>query len=245
MLFLLAAGGRAEQMRRPMPVSNSTSLSPMLTIGEFCSSTTLSGDRKLSLSIFLTSSSGTPTKVPLGGPSGKRAVGNHRHFGAAEIEPMPIGGLRSNLGGPRQRAAAKHGRCAQTGAERKQGPSRNIICHAFFLHCFLNGAFLNYASCRPGGLSFRLLSKQPQAAPALASWQADSGAQKTRGRSAEMCRLDYEARRIIFRFAWSRSCPDLRRDIRPAEPGDGADARRRGDVDLGEVAVDHVDADEQ
>ena len=54
----------------PMPVSNSTSLSPKLTIGEFCSSTTLSGDRKLSLSIFLTSSSGTPMKVPLGGPSG-------------------------------------------------------------------------------------------------------------------------------------------------------------------------------
>jgi hypothetical protein len=54
----------------PMPVSNRISLSPVFTIGEFCSSTTLSGDRKLSLSIFRTSSSGTPTKVPLGGPSG-------------------------------------------------------------------------------------------------------------------------------------------------------------------------------
>jgi hypothetical protein len=42
----------------------------MFTIGEFCSSTTLSGDRKLSLNIFFTSSSGTPMKVPLGGPSG-------------------------------------------------------------------------------------------------------------------------------------------------------------------------------
>src|SRR5450631_3537670 len=39
--------------------------------------------------------------------------------------------------------------------------------------------------------------------------------------------------------------PYLRRDIRPAEPGDGADARRRGHVDLGEMAVDDVDADEQ
>src|ERR1035438_8406115 len=49
----------------PMPVSNSTSLSPMFTIGEFCSSTILSGDRKLSVSIFVISSSGAPTKVDL------------------------------------------------------------------------------------------------------------------------------------------------------------------------------------
>src|SRR3954454_6466175 len=39
--------------------------------------------------------------------------------------------------------------------------------------------------------------------------------------------------------------PDLRRHIRPAEPCDGADAGGGGDVDLGQVAVDHVDADEQ
>src|SRR5258708_14433598 len=54
----------------PMPGSNSTSLSPVLPIGEFDSSTIVSGDRKLSVSIFLISSSGAPTKVPLGGPSG-------------------------------------------------------------------------------------------------------------------------------------------------------------------------------
>src|SRR5674476_842923 len=36
--------------------------------------------------------------------------------------------------------------------------------------------------------------------------------------------------------------PDHRRDVRPAEPGNGADAGRRGDVDLGEIAVDDVDA---
>ena len=53
-----------------MPVSNSTSLSPMFTIGEFCSSTMLSAGRKLSVSIFLISSSEAPVKVPLGGPSG-------------------------------------------------------------------------------------------------------------------------------------------------------------------------------
>src|SRR5687768_13577225 len=39
--------------------------------------------------------------------------------------------------------------------------------------------------------------------------------------------------------------PDLGCDVRPAELGDGADAGRRGDVDLRQVAVDHVDADQQ
>src|SRR5450432_1075039 len=39
--------------------------------------------------------------------------------------------------------------------------------------------------------------------------------------------------------------PDHRRYIRAAEPGNGADAGRGGDVDLGEIAVDDVDADEQ
>src|SRR6185437_749407 len=39
--------------------------------------------------------------------------------------------------------------------------------------------------------------------------------------------------------------PDLRRDVGSAEAGDGADAGRRGYVDLGEIAVDHVDADKQ
>ena len=39
--------------------------------------------------------------------------------------------------------------------------------------------------------------------------------------------------------------PDQRRDVRPAEIPDRADAGRRGDVDLGEPAADHVDADEQ
>src|SRR5712691_12795045 len=39
--------------------------------------------------------------------------------------------------------------------------------------------------------------------------------------------------------------PDHRCDVRPAESLDRPDAGRRGDVDLGEEAVDHVDADEQ
>src|SRR5258706_15073439 len=39
--------------------------------------------------------------------------------------------------------------------------------------------------------------------------------------------------------------PDFRRDIRAAEPGDGANAGWGGDVDLGEMAVDDVDADKQ
>ncbi len=39
--------------------------------------------------------------------------------------------------------------------------------------------------------------------------------------------------------------PDFRGDVRPAEPRDGADAGRRGHVDLGQVAVDDVNADKQ
>jgi hypothetical protein len=39
--------------------------------------------------------------------------------------------------------------------------------------------------------------------------------------------------------------PDFRRDIRTAEPRDRANSRRQGHVDLGEMAVDDVDADKQ
>src|SRR5450631_287173 len=39
--------------------------------------------------------------------------------------------------------------------------------------------------------------------------------------------------------------PDLPSHIRSAEPRNRANSRRRGDVDLGEMAVDDVDADEQ
>src|SRR5579871_4125446 len=39
--------------------------------------------------------------------------------------------------------------------------------------------------------------------------------------------------------------PDQRRDVRAAEILDRADAGWRGDVDLGEIVADHVDADEQ
>jgi|SRR5580658_8821873 hypothetical protein len=49
------------------------------------------------------------------------------------------------------------------------------------------------------------------------------------------------------------ACPDLRLDcvpdhggdVRAAEALDDADAGRRGDVDLGKIAVDHVDARKQ
>src|SRR6185503_9807643 len=39
--------------------------------------------------------------------------------------------------------------------------------------------------------------------------------------------------------------PDQRSDVGAAEALDLADAGRRGDVDLGEVVADHVDADEE
>jgi hypothetical protein len=82
----------------PMPVSNRISLSPVFTIGEFCSSTTLSGLRKLSESILPYFLIGTPTKVPLGGPSGSVPSETHGHFGVAEHEAVPVGVCVPSLG---------------------------------------------------------------------------------------------------------------------------------------------------
>ena len=118
-----------------MPVSNSTSLSPMFTIGEFCSSTMLSGGRKLSVSIFLISSSEAPVKVPLGGPSGSgpsettvtSAAAEHRSGGNRATALPSLGARASAL--PPSRVGG-----AEAGAERKQGSSRNMGCHACFLH---------------------------------------------------------------------------------------------------------------
>ena len=42
-----------------------------------------------------------------------------------------------------------------------------------------------------------------------------------------------------------RSVPDLRGDVRTSKLGDRPNTRRRGDVDLGEIAVDDIDADKQ
>src|ERR1700681_1024868 len=154
MLFCCRPVVGPNSFKVPMPVSNNTSLSPVLTIGEFCSSTTLSGDRKLAVSIFLTSSSGTPIKVPLGGAKRQRTVGNHRDLGAAENEPVPIRCLRAKLGRARQGAAAEHGRGSQPGAERKQGPSRNILCHAFS-----SIVFMKVFRCRPDQSVRRLIER--------------------------------------------------------------------------------------
>ena len=65
------AGGRPNMADVPMPVSNRTSLSPVLSTSTFCSSTTLVGERKLSVSILLTSSFEVPRKLAEGSPSGK------------------------------------------------------------------------------------------------------------------------------------------------------------------------------
>ena len=50
---------------------------------------------------------------------------------------------------------------------------------------------------------------------------------------------------VVSGVAIPRSGPRSSPRCRSAEVLDGANAGRRGDVDLGEVAVDHVDADEQ
>ena len=45
--------------------------------------------------------------------------------------------------------------------------------------------------------------------------------------------------------AFLDAIPDQGRDVRPPKLADGANACRRGDVDLGQLVADHVDADEQ
>src|SRR4051812_12458663 len=64
-----------------------------------------------------------------------------------------------------------------------------------------------------------------------------------------LCRLAHGMRRCewpLFRGALGLDgIPDLRSHVGAVETLDRADARRRRHVDLGEVAVDHVDADEQ
>ena len=76
----------------------------------------------------------------------QRAVGNHADFGVAQIEAVEILRLGAELRRLRQRAAAEHGRCAQTctksGAECEQGSSRNILCHALSSDCFYGNCAL-------------------------------------------------------------------------------------------------------
>src|SRR5688572_10259328 len=50
--------------------------------------------------------------------------------------------------------------------------------------------------------------------------------------------------RSCRRVACLDRVPDARGEVDPVEAVDLLDARRRGDVDLGEVLADHVDADE-
>jgi hypothetical protein len=55
----------------PMPLSNSTTRSPVLMTSAFCCSTTLSVGRKLSVSVLASSSFDRPTKMSdLGSPIG-------------------------------------------------------------------------------------------------------------------------------------------------------------------------------
>ena len=59
-----------KSFRLPMPVSNSTSLSPVLTTSAFCSRTALPIGRKLSVSCLSISSLLSPLKLVCGSPSG-------------------------------------------------------------------------------------------------------------------------------------------------------------------------------
>src|ERR1043166_4396383 len=55
----------------------------------------------------------------------------------------------------------------------------------------------------------------------------------------------FAIRYSLFAPSFLNLIPNQRRDIRAAKPLDRPDAGRRSDVDLGQIAVDHVDAHEQ
>src|ERR1700687_3722686 len=103
-------------------------------------------------------------------------------------------------------------------------------------------SFWNYPSLRPSGLTLHSIDpRRRQAAPAFAGWQEGKSCPGSgRKRAGGPCNAELFSGPLVL-----DRVPDPGRDIRAAEPGDGADAGRRGDVDLGEVAVDDVDADEQ
>ena len=96
----------------------------------------------------------------LGRAERQRAVGDHRHFGVAENEAVPVGRLRAEFWRLGQRAAAEKGRSAKTGAKRKQRPSRNVHRHTSSSTVFMNCSML------PGQIHPQL-----QAAPASRNWQ--------------------------------------------------------------------------
>ena len=132
----------------------------------------------------------------------ERSVGNHGHFRAAQIEAMPIGRLRTELGGLRQCAAAEHGRCAQTGAEREQGSSRNIVIHEF------PPLFLEVAVMPPArsGSPDCLIVRASQAAPAFENWQEESVFKSVLGKpAAERCQGITPPKALFFRPVWPRS----------------------------------------
>lgn len=100
----------------------------MLTIGEFCSSTTLSGLRKLSDSTSLLPSARRVKFEDRRAGSGPSDDGD---LGIAELEAVPVGRLRAKLRRARQCAAVKERGRAEAGAKSKQGSSRNVYCHGF------------------------------------------------------------------------------------------------------------------
>ena len=177
----------------PMPVSNRISLSPLFTIGEFCSSTTLSGIEEVvgeHLPHFFLRHA---DEGAVGIAERQRAVGDHGHFGVAEHEAVPVGRLRAEFRRLGQRAAAEKGRSAQTGAKRKQRPSRNVHRHTSSSTVFMNCSML------PGRIHPQL-----QAAPASRNWQVGGD-----GRG-EMRKRD-DRRRAILRRASSRWYPRFSR----------------------------------
>ena len=82
--------------------------------------------------------------------------------------------------------------------------------------------------------------------PASHGHHPAEGAGRAWGNKAKLpAREGFRRLDLNCRLALRLDAPDQRSDIGPAEILHGTEAGRRGDVDLGQVAVDHVDADEE
>ena len=92
----------------PMPVSNRTRWSPVLTISAFCSSTAFVERQEIVGKLLAISSCERPRNSCVGSPSGRVPSDTTVAFGVAELEAIEIGRLR-----------AEHRRFRERGSSRK------------------------------------------------------------------------------------------------------------------------------
>jgi hypothetical protein len=88
-----------------------------------------------------------------------------------------------------------------------------------------------------------LIVRVPQAAPAFENWQAESVLERALGKgAARTCQGPKAPEKHYFP---ARRASIVSRDIRPAEPRNGANTGRRRHMGFGAVAADDVDSDDE